>query len=191
MLSSAMASIGAGMMIDKKRIEEAEKNVKMYLEEGMLKKTLTNQSIMKIFLANAKESLKVAEEIYNNKTSDLWVIVCSYYSMFYYANAILLKLGYKVGDKVVHKVTSDAIIVYVRDKLKTNLIKQYEEAKEEAEILAGIKADSLIENFEFERNKRSIIQYETSLSQKESKAKTSLERAREFAKVIKQLLDIE
>ena len=41
------------------------------------------------------------------------------------------------------------------------MIEEYEETKEEALNLAGMKADSLIESFEFERNKRRIIQYET------------------------------
>jgi hypothetical protein len=50
--------------------------------------------------------------------------------MYYYTNAVLLKIGYKVGEKIVHKVTSDALIVYIRGKLKENLVEDYEETRE-------------------------------------------------------------
>ena len=108
--------------------------------------------------------------------------------MFYYANAVLLKLGYKVGDKMVHKVTSDTLIVYVRKKLKESLIEEYEETKEEALNLAGIKTDEIIEYFDFERSKRGVIQYKTIEFEKKSKAKTSLQRAKEFAKEMEKLI---
>ena len=175
------------MLIDK-RIKEAESNVKSYLEEGLLKKTAINKQIMNILLRNAKESLRVAEEVHQKNFSELWVIVCSYYAMFYYANAVLLKFGHKVGEKIVHKVTSDALIVYVRGKLKASLIEEYEKTKEEALNLAGIKADTLLESFDFERNKRSIIQYQTLDDEKQSKAQTSLQRAKEFTREMEKLL---
>ncbi len=175
-------------MLSEKRIKEAETNVKSYLDEGLLKKAATDKNVMDILFKNAKESLKVAEEIHQKDFSELWTIVCSYYAMFYYANAVLLKLGYKVGDKIVHKVTSDALIVYVRKKLKESFIEEYEETKEEALNLAGIKADEIIESFDFERSKRSLIQYKTIEFEKKSKAKTSLQRAKEFAREMEKLI---
>ncbi len=175
-------------MLDTKKIKEAETNVRSYLSEGLLKKSTFDKQVMNILLRNAKESLRVAEEIHEKDISELWVIVCSYYSMYYFANAVLLKLGYKVGEKIVHKVTFDAMIVYVRGKLKESLIEEYEETKEEALNLPGIKADNLIESFEFERNKRSLIQYRTIETEKSSKAKTSLQRAKEFTKEMEKLL---
>ena len=175
-------------MLNEKRIKEAETNVKSYLAEGLLKKAAVDKKVMDILLGNAKESLRVAEETYQKDLSELWTIVCSYYTMFYYANAVLLKLGYKVGDKIVHKVTSDALIVYVRKKLKENLIEEYEETKEEALNLAGIKADEIIESFDFERSKRGLIQYKTIEFEKRSKAKTSLQRAKEFARDMDKLI---
>jgi uncharacterized protein (UPF0332 family) len=175
-------------MLDKARIKEAENNVRSYLDEGLLKKATPNKQVMDILLRNAKESLRVAEEVHQTNLSELWVIVCSYYTMYYYANAVLLRFGYKVGGKIVHKVTSDSLIVYVRGKLKESLIEEYEQTKEEALNLAGMKADSLIESFEFERNKRGLIQYKTIEVEKQSKAKTSLQRAKEFAKEMEKLL---
>jgi len=175
-------------MLSKERIKEAETNVSSYLREGLLKKSIANEKVINILLKDGKESLIVAEEINQKNTSKLWVIVISYYAMFYYANAVLLKIGYKVGDKIVHKVTADALIVYVRRKLKESLIEEYEEIEEEALNIAGIKADSLIETFDFEKGKRSRIQYHTEEIEKESKALTSLQRAKEFTKEMEKLL---
>ena len=120
-------------MLNEERIKEAEVNVRSYLRDGLLKKTDTNKDVMKILMSNGKESLRVAEEIQQKGISDLWVIVCSYYSMYYYANAVLMNFGYKVGDKIVHKVTADAIIVYIRSKLKESLIEEYEKTRSNSE----------------------------------------------------------
>ena len=175
-------------MLDNKRIKEAENNVRCYLEEGLLKKSLMDEQVLNILLRNAEESLRVAEEVHEKNLSELWVIVCSYYTMFYYANAVLLKFGYKIGEKIAHKITSDAMIVYVRGKLKESLLEEYEETKEEALNIAGIRADALIESFEFERKKRSLIQYNTIEIEKQSKARTSLQRAKEFRREMEKLL---
>ena len=175
-------------MLDTNKIKEAQSNVKSYLQDGLLKRIALNKQVLNILLRNAKESLNVAEEVSQKNISDLWVVVCSYYAMYYSANAVLLKFGFKVGEKIVHKVTSDALIVYVRRKLKDSLLEEYEEIKEEALRLAGMKADTLIESFEFEKNKRSFIQYRTIEVQKQSKAKTSLQRAKEFTREMEKLL---
>lgn len=175
-------------MLTKERIKEAESNVRSYLSEGLIKQVSPNQKIIDLFLKNSKESLIVAEEISQKNISDLWVIVCSYYSMFYVANAVLYKIGYKLGEKIVHKVTSDALIVYVRKKLRESFIEEYENVRDEALNFAGIRADSLVESFELEKNKRSFIQYKTEEIEKHSKAKTSLERAKLFVKEMEKLL---
>ena len=175
-------------MLSKDRIKEAETNVRFYLNEGLLKKESLNIDALRVLLRNAEESIASAEKLNSERTSDLWVIVCSYYSMFYIASAVLRKLGYKVGEKIAHKVTADALIVYVRGKLKESLIEEYEATKDEALSLAGIKADSLIESFDFEKSKRSRIQYSTDNVEKQSKAKTSLQRAKVFSQEMKKFL---
>jgi len=175
-------------MLAKDRIKEAETNVRAYLSEGLLKKEPLNTDALRVLLRNAKESIDSAEKLNSERISDLWVIVCSYYSMFYIANAVLRKLGYKVGEKIAHKVTADALIVYARGKLKEALIEGYEDSKEEALNLAGIKADSLIESFDQEKAKRGKIQYRTDDIDKQAKAKTSLKRAKEFIFEIEKLI---
>lgn len=135
-------------------------------------------------MRNHRESLIVARKMFNENLSNLWTVVISYYSMFYLANALLYKLGYKVGSKVAHKVTSDALIVFVRNKLKDQLIEDYELASTEALTLS----DNLLQSYDFEREKRSIFQYESTEEIKAAKAKTSLDRAEEFSIKIEKML---
>ncbi|MFH1637283.1 MAG: hypothetical protein ABIB71_02550 [Candidatus Woesearchaeota archaeon] len=173
-------------MLDEKRIKEAEKNVREYIQSGMLKKQPFREEILKVLKDNANDSLEAAEFLSENSKSDLWIIVTSYYSMFYIANAVLFKIGYKVGDKIAHKVTADALIVHVRNKLKKRLLEEYEEAQNEA--LPGIKADTLIDEFDKERAKRGTLQYQTTSVEKHSKAITSLKRAKSFIFEMEKLL---
>ena len=135
-------------------------------------------------MRNHRESLLVAQKLFNEQLSNLWVIVTSYYSMFYLANALLYKLGYKVGSKIAHKVTSDALIIFVRNKLKDNLIEEYEIAASEAMVLS----ETLLQNYDFERMKRSIFQYESTEEIKQAKAKTSLDRAQHFSVAIEKMV---
>lgn len=149
-------------MLSKERVNEAKTNVSQYLKEGMLKKiTIKESSVGKILINNCNESLTIAESLSKSNMSNLWVIVCSYYSMYYIANTVLYNLGYKVGDKISHKVTADALIVYATKKLKESLLEDYEEAKSDALEISGNKAEELIGHFDFEREKRSRFQYST------------------------------
>ncbi len=106
--------------------------------------------------------------------------------MYYIANAALYKYHYKVGEKISHKVTADALIVFIRNKLKKSLLEEYEEVQQQA--LAAIKTDSLLENFDLEREKRSRVQYETKEFELHARAKTSLQRAKEFTFEIEKIL---
>ncbi len=174
-------------MLDDERIKEAERNIRDYLEHDLIKKHLFQENILTILKNNAHDSIDIAEFLAENKKSDLWIIVTSYYSMFYIANAVLFKIGYKIGDQSPHKITADALIVFVRNKLKKRLLEEYEEAQNEA--LPQIKADTLIDEFDKERSKRGTIQYETTAIEKQAKAKTSLLRAKIFVFEIEKLLE--
>src|SRR3989344_9295598 len=113
-------------MLSSERVKEAEKNVKSYLSDGLIKKENYKNIVFETYLRNHRESLLVARKLLDENLSNLWVVVVSYYSMFYIANALIYKIGYKIGSKVAHKVTSDALIVFVRNKLKDSLIDSYE-----------------------------------------------------------------
>ena len=165
-------------MLTNKRIKEAESNVRVYIQDELLKKTKDNIAF-KVYLKNAKDSLKAAKLMSNNNIH-LWTIGSSYYAMFYMANVILLNYGYKVGDKIAHKITADVLIALIKPKLKKQLLSNYEEVKEEALKVAGIKSDTIIGSFDHERRKRSKIQYQTTMTEIKSKAITSLKREEEF-----------
>lgn len=176
-------------MLDEKRIREAEKNCKKYIEDTLLWKYKEyRKEILETYNRNYQESLLVAQKLFEQNLSNLWVIVSSYYSMYYLANAVLYQIGYKVGSRVSHKITADALIVFVRNKLRKELLEEYEEAKEEALEIIGKKTDDLIESFEQELEKRSAFQYETTEEIKKAKAQTSLERAKKFVFEMKRLL---
>lgn len=177
-------------MLSDERIKEAEKNVKNYLDDELIwKYKQYREDILKTYDRNYKESLTVAQKLFDENASNLWVIVISYYSMYYIANAVLYKIGYKVGAKVSHKVTADALIVFTRNKLKKNFLKEYEEAKEDALEIIGRKADEVLDHFDKEQEKRSVFQYESTEEIKQEKARTSLERAKKFIFEMKKILE--
>lgn len=178
-------------MLSDKRIKEAESNVRQYLADGLLKKQ-TNETAKNMYIENCDLSLETAQKLLSLETATykpyLWIIVSSYYAMYYIANAVLLNINYKVGDKISHKVTSDALIVFARNKLKKGLIEEYEDVKEDALELISSKTDSLLQSLDFEREKRSKFQYQMDEQAKKSKALTSIERAKQFVFELKKLL---
>jgi len=171
--------------MDEKRIKMAENNFKNYLRDGLIKKESFRDIVYQTYLNNATESLNVANEILKNKTSYLWVVVSSYYSMFYIASAYLYKKGYKAGQEIVHQVVNEALIVLSKSDLEKHFLDEYEKEKEKA-LTAS---ENLLENYESEKAKRARFQYETTEAIKEAKAKTSFERAKNFVAVIRQLLE--
>ena len=86
-------------MIDEKRIKEAKNNVENYLQDDLITKEDFNDLVYNTYVKSHQESLDVAKKLLEEKLSSLWVIVVSYYSMFYIANAVLYKAGYKIGSK--------------------------------------------------------------------------------------------
>ena len=97
-------------MLSKERIKEAQANIPGYLGQGLLNKLKNpDEAVRKVLINNCEESMKVADLLFKNNYSDLWAIVCSYYAMYYMANAVLYSFGYKVGEKIAHKVTADAL----------------------------------------------------------------------------------
>ena len=145
-----------------------------------------------MYIQNSDLSLQTAQKLLSLETKEylpyLWVIVTSYYSMYYISNAVLLNLGYKIGDKISHKVTSDALIVFARNKLNKKFLEEYEDSQQDALELISQKTDDLLKSIEYEREKRSKFQYQMDETIKKEKALTSLERAKEFVFEMKKLL---
>jgi len=167
-------------VIDEKRKKEASGNFSQYLREGLIQKQ-KDEEARKMYIQNSHISLELAGRMLDDPLKPyLWVIVTSYYSMFYMANAVLLHLGYKTGSKIVHKVTSDVLIVLVLDKLKKGMLEQYEITRDDALEIASIKSEELLRNYELELGKRSRFQYNMTLEIQEQMARTSVKRAVEF-----------
>ncbi|NQZ85842.1 MAG: hypothetical protein HRU03_09040 [Nanoarchaeales archaeon] len=171
--------------MDINKIKQAQSNLKIYFDDGLIKKQKFDKLVYDTYMKNHTESIEVAQKLLDDDVSDLWVIVSSYYSMFYIANAYLVSIGLKIGHKIAHKVTADSLIVYLKEHIEDNLIENYE-------LLAGDAlsiSENLVESFEFERVKRSKIQYETTDNIKKYKAETSIRRAKLFALEIEKLFE--
>jgi len=104
--------------------------------------------------------------------------------MFYIASAYIYKKGYKASHEIVHQIINEALIVLARHDLEKHFLEEYEEEKAKAMFASG----NLLKVYELEKVKRSEFQYETTEMIKESKAFTSLERAKKFTTVMRQLL---
>jgi len=170
--------------MDGKRIKIAENNFRNYMRDGLIRKVKFEEIVYRTYLKNATESLNVANELLKNKTSYLWVVISGYYSMFYIASSYLYKKAYKAGQEIVHQVINEALIVISRNDLGKHFLEEYEEEKEKALAVS----ENFLKDYEFERLKRARFQYETTEEIKEAKAKTSLERAKNFVAVMRQLI---
>ena len=194
-------------MLDKKRIEESEKNSIRYIAEGLL--FVKHEGIanyVHFFLKNAETSLVTSQALFDLSTdkerrraaglgeqfeSYLWVVVSAYYSMYYAALALLAKHRIKTGDKLVHKVVADTLIAkFLPNQQLAKLIESYDESRETALELVGAeeKAFGLVESFDQERRKRHRLQYELGEVAKQNLAKTSLERASAFIAEIRNII---
>lgn len=194
-------------MLDEKRIKQIESRVRNFLSDGAIQKTKKIEYV-DFFLENARKSLQSANFLYDGTTKkelqeaygfegfdgSLWIINASYYSMFYMARALLANEGIKLkGDLSIHLVAFDALVYffYLTGKLQKKLIEDFAEAKDEAaEILGQEKAKGLIEDYYYEKQKRSDFTYEMGLTAMLNKAQTSLERARKFNEEIRKIMKI-
>ena len=193
-------------MLSEKKLKEAEKRVKRFIDEGIIKSKEKDEHTS-FFIKNADDSIDSAKVLFELSTDPkkqeslgftsfngfLWVVNTSYYSMFYMARALFENSGIKIRtDMSIHSVTFDAVIYYfyLSGKLQKEFLEDFVEAKEDAaEILGKQKADELMEEYFFEKKKRSTFTYEMGNVLVQAKAKTSLERALRFRRELKKLID--
>jgi len=193
-------------MITDKEIKIIESNIRNYEREGYFKKG-NYQHLTEFYLKNAKKTfqtadalLQISENVEIKKKlgllddfeTYLWVVTSSYYSMFYMVNALLSEKGYKLGDKIVHKVASDVFYFYFvkNNKIARELFDIYEEAKGDALDLINYseQAQKLFQDLENEREKRHRFQYDMTENIKKGYAQTSLKRAKDFFNAIELLI---
>ncbi len=201
-------------MMEKKRIEEADSNVRQYITDGLLKtRDDETKKLVPFFMDQAERSLRTASVIFELSTdtaakdamrlekgfeSHLWVIVTSYYSMFYAALALLARQEIRVGRHLVHRVVADALIhFFISNKRLAKMLETYEEVRDASLELTGReellkrlekRADELVVAYERERVKRSKFQYDVGEMAKRGYAETSLQRARDFVSEVRRIL---
>jgi uncharacterized protein (UPF0332 family) len=196
-------------MLDNKKLEEIQKAVALLRNEGEITKDESNKRFAAFYTENALISLNTAKML-SRLSSDaslkkqfdflddsfesyLWVINASYYSMFYMANALLAQLGVKIKSELgVHKKAYWALIYYfyLTKRIAKHYMELFEDAQEESNELMGMeKAKELLEKYGSEMDKRARFTYNIGEKAKESKAKTSLQRAMEFHNECLRILD--
>lgn len=152
--------------------------------EGLIRRVRKEDVILQTFLRNHDESLKLANNTFKRQESNLWVVVISYFSMFYLANAYIYSKGYKIGHISTHKITQEVLEELSKNELSQDILKEYSLAIDEAQEISN----NLSLNLKQEKNKRTMFQYETTEKIKQKKAKTSLDRAKFFSEKIINLI---
>lgn len=192
-------------MLDDRKLKEIKDRVPKYVKDGRI--VLDRQkTFVEFFLTNAKDSLNAANLLFEASTNKqlqsqigypdfngfLWVINASYYSMFYMARALLESNGIKIKTEIgVHGVTFDALVFYcyATGKLQKKLIEDFARAKmETAELLGKERAKALIEEYYYEKEKRTTFTYELGEIAMQNKAQTSLQRAKMFNEEVRKIL---
>lgn len=193
-------------MLDDKKIDIIKSSAERQIREKRIIKDSSGRFV-DFFLKNSQDSFSSAKllfEVSKNKelkeqlgyqgfNGYLWVINSSYYSMFYMTRALLEKHGIRIrADEPIHSIVFNAFVYYfyLTGKIEKNLIIDLEDAKDEAaELLGRKKAKKLVEDYMNEKAKRSKFTYEIGEIAMHDKAKTSLERARDFNEKIRRLVE--
>lgn len=138
------------------------------LAEGLLKLSIDKK---------IKESLNYSEKA----TFFDWVIVCSYYSIFHAAQALLGIKGIKINNRMHHAtLISFAKHFIVNNELADELFLIYEDAES--------KASELLEIFEEEKSKRGLFQYHRLSRNNLQPAKESINNAKKFLQTVQEVL---
>ncbi len=185
-------------MLDEKSIGQSSRIIQQLIKEGRILKPKSGTA--EFFLEQGKKSLGIAERLQQVQEeegldSNLWIINTSYYSMFFAATSLLAKFNHRLNSEVgIHKMTYHALVYFFikeNSKLKVQLAEEYADAIKEAEEILQIgekKIKELVDDFDFELDKRKIFTYELGAIAHKSKAITSLQRAKRFFEEINRLV---
>jgi len=110
-----------------------------------------------------------------------WVVIMSYYAMFHSVNAILRKIGIKIGKEYAHEVTTNLLLryFYYTKIIEDELLKIYENAEE--------KAKQMVVSYIFAKEERSKYQYEVNLESQKKDAEKILNDAVNFVGGLKDI----
>ena len=192
-------------MLDDKRIKEVKNRIKGHIADGIIK-TKEKVEFVDFFLTHSKNFFNSAKAEYLLSTNEdesqrlgfldyngfIVVVNSSYYSMFHMARALLESEGIKIKtEQSIHAITFDALVYffYLTKKLEKRLIESFAESMEESsEIQGQQRAAEMMNDFLFEKIKRSTFTYSMGSELVEAKAKTSLDRATRFYEELKDLI---
>ena len=168
-------------------------------------------------LRTAQYILKIMEDpkaraLFDSEDYDgtLWIINASYYRIFFLAQYLLALDGKKLPKDAedTHKTVELALMYYFiikgsdlenkqdlkwEDIEQSRLSKALEmmaESKEESSELTQQRAKSIVEYMEAERIKRHNFTYGMTINAELEKAKTSIERAKEFGDIINEYIRV-
>jgi len=181
--------------------DQVEIEVKKYKIDDKIKVMFPDEAWTKHHFSKAEYNLRTARLNFNlnehkefikelEKTEEPdpefntyeWVIVMGYYAMFHSVNALLRKIGVKVGKQYAHEITTNLLLhyFYYTKIIEDELLKIYENAEE--------KAKGLVISYIFAKEERTKYQYEVNL---ESQKKDTEKVINDAVNFVSRLKDIE
>ena len=180
--------------------DQVEIEVKGYKAEDKIKTTYPDEAWTKHHFSKAEYNLRIARINFNlNDSKDFikkleqteqpdpefntyeWVIIMSYYAMFHSVNALLRKIGVKVGKEYAHEITTNLLLYYFyyTKLIEDELLKIYENAEE--------KAKEFVVTYIFAKEERTKYQYEVNLESQKKDAEKILNDSVNFVSRLKDI----
>ena len=174
--------------------DQVEIEVKGYKAGDKIKIMFPDETWTKHHFSKANYNLRIARVNFNlNEHEDFikeleqieepdpkfntyeWVIIMSYYAMFHSVNALLRKIGVKVGKQYAHEITTNLLLYYFyyTKIIEDELLKIYENAEEVSYIFA--------------KEERIKYQYEVNLESQKKDAEKILNDAVNFISRLKDI----
>lgn len=125
--------------------------------------------------------LEKTEELDKNFNTYEWVIVMGYYAMFHSVNALLRKIGVKIGKEFAHEITINLLLYYLyyTKIIEDELLNIYENAEE--------KAKDLVVSYIFAKEERTKYQYTPEQNSQRKDAEKILKDATNFVSRLKDI----
>ena len=180
--------------------EQAEIEVKSYKTRDKIKIMFPDETWSKHHFSKAEYNLRIARVNFNlNEHEDFikelegteehdpefntyeWVTIMSYYAMFHSVNALLRKIGVKVGKEYAHEITTNLLLYYFyyTKLIEDELLKIYENAEE--------RAKQLVVSYIFAKEERTKYQYAANLGSQKNDAEKVLNDAASFVSRLKDI----
>jgi len=180
--------------------DQAEIEVKKYKINDKIKIMFPDKTWTKYHFTKSEYNLRIARINFNlNEHKDFikeleqteefdqkfntyeWVIIMSYYAMFHSVNALLRKIGVKVGKQYAHEITTNLLLYYFyyTKIIEDELLKIYENAEE--------KARGLVVSYVFAKGERIKYQYEVNMESQRKDAEKILDDAVNFVSRLKDI----